>query len=344
MKILHVANFAWFHSKRKRSDNIARYYATDHKISNGLIRNGHCVWDFSYRDTARHFSPFGKSKKWGAANMNATLIMQARAFAPDLILLGHTELVTPQTLATLRKHLPDTKIAQWWVDWFLPHSLSHLRKKQSYLDAFFATTAPEYYAPLLQSSTPSHYLPNIVDSSVETERAFATTDYKYDVFFAGSDASERAPLLESIKNIPEVCTGFFGFGGRPFLSGAVLAKTIAIAKIGLNFSRADDIPLYSSARLAQLIGNGCAVVMPHIPHMQTLFNEHEVAYFSEAKDLVPLITELLNDDERRQTLARAGWQRAHASYNEQRICKFITEATMGESFSEQYEWLPFSRE
>ena len=140
MKILHVASFSWFTAKGKRADNIAFYHAIDHKISNGLMRNGHCVWDFSYRDTARHLSPLGKSKKWGAQNMNNALILQAQAFEPDLILLGHAELVTPQTLTTLRQSLPNTKIAQWWVDWFLPYSVLHLQKKQSYLDVFFATT------------------------------------------------------------------------------------------------------------------------------------------------------------------------------------------------------------
>ena len=57
MRVLHVANFSWFSSTRKRADNVARYYATDRKISNGLIRNGCCVLEFSYRDTARHFAP-----------------------------------------------------------------------------------------------------------------------------------------------------------------------------------------------------------------------------------------------------------------------------------------------
>lgn len=342
MKIFHVANFSWFSAKGKRADNLARYYATDRKISNGLIRNGHCVWDFSYRDTARHLSPLAKSKQWGAKSMNDALIMQARAFAPDIILLGQAELITPKTLATLRRHLPNAKIAQWWVDWFLPSSVLHLQQKQDYLDAFFATTAPEYYAPLLQSSTPSHYLPNIVDSSVETERAFAAANYQYDIFFAGADASERAALLDSVGNIADIRTGFFGFGGHPLLHGASLASAIGVAKIGLNLSRADNIPLYSSDRLAQLTGNGCAVIMPRIPHMQTLFNEHEAAYFSHEKDLPPLIVELLNDEERRQAVARAGWQRAHKSYNETRICKFMVEAATGESFSEQYEWLPFS--
>lgn len=343
MRILHAANFSWFSAKGKRADNVARHYSTDRKISGGFVRNGHCVWDFSYRDAARYLSPFGRSKKLGAAKMNAALISQARAFAPDLILLGHSELVLPQTLAELRRILPGAKIAQWWVDPFAPHSLPHLRAKQKYLDAFFATTAPEYYAPLLESETPSYYLPNIVDSGVETGRAFESENCEYDVFFAGADAPERAALLEAVQNIPGLRAGFFGFGGRPSLTGAALPEKIAKSKTGLNFSRADNIPLYSSDRLAQLAGNGCAVVMPRVPKMEILFSENEAAYFSRAEELPLLISDLLKDDARRRETARAGWMRAHGSYNEKRVCRFIAEAAFQEPFGEKYEWLPFSK-
>ena len=37
--------------------------------------------------------------------------------------------------------------------------------------------------------------------------------------------------------------------------------------------------------------------------------------------------------------AEAGWRRAHRSYNERRIAKYIVEAAMNNDFSESYEWL-----
>ena len=346
MRILHIANFSWFSSKRKRADNLARYYAMDRKISNGLIRNGHCVWDFSYRDAARYLSPLGKNKAWGAKAMNAALLAHAKVFAPELILLGHCELLTADTLAALRQSLPNTKIAQWWVDPFASHSLPHLRQKQPYLNAFFATTAPEYYAPLIKenNSRPAmHYLPNIVDSSIEIKRAFDNKNYLYDVFFAGANAPERAALLDSIVNMPNIRAGFFGFGGRAALSGAALPNTIAAAKIGLNLSRAANIPLYTSDRLAQLAGNGCAVIMPRIPYIEKLFTDNEVVYFSDDAELPAVVSALLKDESSRQAIAKNGWRRAHNSYNEKRVCQFIIEATTGESFSQKYEWLPFSQ-
>ena len=47
MRILHIANFSLF-------KNEAVFYSIDRKISIGLIRNGHFVADFSYRDLSKH--------------------------------------------------------------------------------------------------------------------------------------------------------------------------------------------------------------------------------------------------------------------------------------------------
>ena len=184
MRILHIANFSWFPPLRKRIANWMRYYASDHKISNGLIRNGHSVWNFSYRESARYLSPLVRSKKMGSKAMNAAVIHATRLFQPHLILLGHCELITADTLAALRNILPSCKIAQWWVDPFDSHSLPHLLAKQPELDAFFATTAPAYYEPLMggDNSPTLYYLPNIVDTGIETERSFAGKKHAHDVF------------------------------------------------------------------------------------------------------------------------------------------------------------------
>ena len=344
MRVLHVANFSWFSSSSKRADNIARHYATDRKISNGLIRNGCCVYEFSYRDAARYFAPlpFG-GKQFGAKKMNQEIERVAAAFVPDLILLGHTELILPPTLAALRRQNKKVKIAQWWVDWFTPRSISHLRAKLPYLDAFFATTAPAHVAPFLNTNTaaspPFYYLPNMVDSGVEIGRGFENESYLYDLFFAGAQVPERAAALDAVRALPNVKCGFFGIDGAPSLGGVALHQAITAAKIGLNLSHAADIPLYSSDRLAQLAGNGCCVVSPRTPQMDTLFGDNEICYFDDCQELPSLIGALLKDDERRRAVAFAGWRRAHSSYNEKRVCRFIVEAAMGDEFGEKYEWI-----
>lgn len=343
MRILHVANFSWISaSRRKRLDDMARYYSTDRKISNGLARLGHNVWDFSYRDIARALAPLGLGKALGRQRMGAALLEQARRYQPDLLLLGHCELVAADTLAAARAALPACKIAQWWVDVFRDSDIPHLRAKLPHLDAFFATTAPAHYRPLVAaaSAPPLHYLPNIVDSSVETQRAFAEAAHDYDLLFAGADDPARAGLLQTLQQVAalrEVRAGYFGFGGRRKLAGAEFVATLGRSKMALNLSHASDVPLYSSDRLAQITGNGCLAFTPRTPGMEALFAADEVVYYDDPAALPDLIAGCHRDDAARRRIAEAGWRRAHRSYNEKRIARYLLEAVAGE-FSESYEW------
>ncbi|WP_024954289.1 hypothetical protein [Sulfurospirillum arcachonense] len=84
IKIVHCANFS-------ESKNGSVYYSIDRKMSNGLIRNGHFVYDFSYREIAKN-STFCKNKKFGTKHVNSKLIETIKNIEPDLLLLGHSEL------------------------------------------------------------------------------------------------------------------------------------------------------------------------------------------------------------------------------------------------------------
>lgn len=142
-----------------------------------------------------------------------------------------------------------------------------------------------------------------------------------------------------MENISDVRCGFFGFGDNPLLNSAELSTFISKSKMGLNLSRATDIPLYSSDRLAQLAGNGCLVLTPNNESMKALFAEDEVSYFSDEKELIEKIKQFTKDDVAWRTTAEAGWRRAHSDYNEQRVAKFVVEAAFGNDFSNNYKWL-----
>ena len=107
LRIVHCATFC--------IDKFGKdYYSGNHKISKGLIRNGHNVCDFSYRDIARSEAPL-RIKSLGVAKMNRRLIETVQSVHPDLLLLGHSELIANETLFEIRKLMPNIKIAMWWA-------------------------------------------------------------------------------------------------------------------------------------------------------------------------------------------------------------------------------------
>ena len=339
MKILHCANFSLFPRARKSADDRARIYAIDRKLSAGLIRGGHSVFDFSYRDAARFYGVFGK--RGGAKKMNRALIETAAKLHPDLLLLGHCELVFAQTLAEIRRCIPAIKIAQWWVDDFAPHKVNSLAPKLPHLDAFFSTTHPLAARRFVggEGDVPFYFMPNICDSAVETERAFDNPNPQYDIFFAGRPDPSREELIDVLNKMKdEARIGIFGITRDTLLGGHQFIRAIGESKIGISFNRMNDIEWYASDRIVQLAGNGCLVFTPRIPGFEKLFAQDEVVYFDSLADLPNLLRAYLRDDERRIQIARAGWMRAHQSYNERRIARFVIESVFGEEYGEDYEW------
>ena len=339
MRILHVANFSWFTRRSKRKDNLARHYATERKLSAGLVREGHYVWDFSYRDTARHYSLLGK--KYGKRRMHTALLELAQAFRPDLILLGHVELIPAEILSRMRALLPGTPIAQWWVDPFWPHEIAHLRERVPLLDAFFSTSGPAHArASLGHPKVPVFFMPNPVDPSVEIHRAFEQP-CDYDVFFAAAATPERLALTDRLRmEFPNLRLKFCGLT-KDYIGSVELHEMIGKSRTGLNMSQFSDVPYYTSARMAQLTGNGCLALSPHTPGMEELYSPDEVAYYHDTDELIELIKRLTADEAARQQKARAGWERAHRDYNSQRVGRFLLEAIHQEGYSEKYGWEHF---
>ncbi|MEW7976673.1 MAG: glycosyltransferase [Candidatus Sedimenticola endophacoides] len=334
MRILHVANFSI-----KKYAKV--FYATDKKISNGFIRNGDFVYEFSDRDIARMES-IVRSKSLGRKALNSALLKTVENLQPDFLLLGHTDLLEEATLDRARRINPELKIAQWFVDpLFEPHVREHLFQRLPHLDAFFCTTAGDWLDPFRKINSSCYYLPNPVDDSIETLKNDQRNDFPCDLIYCGIDHKDPvrtrilAELRQRLTNINFCLHG--SLGTKPIF-GAAYLNALANSKMGLSLSRRSDIPYYSSDRIAQLAGNGLLVFIPETPGFRNLFSDEEVVYFSTTEDLFDRVTYYQKNDGIRKAIACAGRKKAHASYSTQRIARFISEATSKTPFSEAYEW------
>lgn len=329
LRIVHCANF----SDKKFG---ASFYATDRKISNGLIRNSHMVHDFSYRDVARYQAPLN-IKRLGVQRMNRRLIETVESLAPDLLLLGHSELVGNETLVELRCNYPDLKIAMWWVDplhGFLVNRDFFIERIEL-VDAFFLTTAPQALKDFLPLETPLeriHFMPNICDASVDTGRAFDVETPRHDLLFIGRKTGFRANLIEFLETqITDINLGLYGQSKEKLVQGYDYIDLMSNCRMAINFSRYNDIPLYSSDRQVHLAANGCLTFTPETPNMKSLFSEKEMVYFSDFDDLNEKISYYSNNIEEAQELARAGHMRARNDYEAAVITKNIIKVIFAQS-------------
>ncbi|WP_419769418.1 MAG: glycosyltransferase family protein [Candidatus Marinarcus sp.] len=330
-KIVHCANF----SESKNGDV---FYAIDRIISNGLIRNNHFVYNFSYREVSKSLN-FFRSKKSGAKKMNRALIETVRNIQPHLLLLGHSELIYDTTLELIKNEFPAIKIAMWWVDPF--ERIEHIKSRIKYLDAFFATTNPSYYKQFFEEKTAFYYLPNLCDDSIERSSSFENEKYKYDLTFIGRNDCARKNFIESLNNFKNINFKLFGNSKDTLILGNDYLELLFNSKMAINYSRYNDISLYSSDRIIQLTAQGVMTLSPKIPDMEILFNDNEIVYFKDFLDLEEKVNYYLEHDKERREIAYNGWKRAHNSYNSTRITKYMIESIFNLLYSDNYEWKEF---
>lgn len=335
MRVLHVANFhlrkyGWV------------YNSIDRKLSNGLIRNGHLVYDFSYRDVARSESIFKTTKLGGGRIANRRLLETCWRFRPDLLLLGHSELITAETLDTIKQQMPAIKTALWYIDpLFNEEAIQHVVRRLQCLDAVFATTGGKWLEKFKGSRNIAAFLPNPVDPSIECHRSFELDEATVDLLFCGREAkgSERARTLRQLQEeLSDLRFEIWGSLGQPKILGYPYCQKLSETKMALNFNRRDDISLYSSDRISQLTGNGVLTLTNRIPGFETLYGEDEVVYFDSIAELIDKIRYYSQHNEDRRKIAARGWQKAHSSFSCQRVAKYMLEVIYNRSFSESYEW------
>lgn len=345
LKIVHVGDF-FFSLKRKAPSQ----FSVGGKLSNGLIRNGHHVIDFSYRDVARAGSLFG-SRNMGRHHLFRALKEFLAFTAPDILLLGHGYMIPPSVIEELRQQQPGMTVAQWNVDaLFVEENAADFAARHQVVDISFISTAGPVVRQVVGDRGRVAFLPNPVDRSVERGQVFVLACPEADIFYScGNPArlrticgqewhmDEFCELLEE-RLPPSVRFAYAGVRGQPYVSGAAYAALLEQTAMGLNISRRADHYLYSSDRLAQMIGNGQLVFMERQTGYDCLFSDQEMVFFSSLDELVELIGQYHKAPKARREAARAGWQRYHALFNECAVAHYIVGQMLGTLSEDVHAW------
>jgi len=344
MRILQIGN------AQMRRWGSARV-STEFKLYNGLVRNFHHVLHFSDRDMAAFLAPF-KLRDLGRGRVNRKLIEVADNFQPEMILLGHCDLIRNETLDEIRKLLPNIRIAYRNVDpLFVPHNVEAIHQRKSVVDTIFVTTAGKALDPFKDSRAEVFYMPNPTDQAVENLNNWekSADELPYDLFFCGNsnEHTDRKQTVVALKQAfegSEVNFKAFGYFGEPNVWGRDYDAVLAKSKMGLNLNRQEGDYLYSSARLAQLMGNGIVPLIYRAGSMERLLGENCVIFFKELDELVGKIRDINADDALRRELGRKGQAFYRENFSSCRVAQFIVEQTMEQPFSTDYCWLNISDE
>lgn len=335
MRVLHVA-----YQQLRRYGKTRVSWAQ--KLTFGLIKNDHYVQTFSDRDVAAFEAPFG-IREFGKKKANQRLIETVEAVEPDLVIAGHCDIITNDTLLAMKKHFPNLKIAHCNNDpLFVPSNVERIKSRASVVDAIFVSTGRRELKMFEGIGARVYHMPNPVDASIECLDNSHRTDLPIDLLFC-SNATKFTSRLEMIKRMKDAVAGemnfkTYGSFGEPPVWGRDYDRALANTKMGLNLNRQEGLYWYSSARMAQLAGSGILQFTHSGLRFDELCPPESIVYFNDEADLLAKIREFHHDDAKRQAWAACAREFFHAEMNSRLYAQYILEATLQLPFSHDYVW------
>ncbi len=331
MKIVHASNFS---AKR----NCADFWSMSYKLTNALVRLGHYVFNYSDKLAADSF--FCGIRKLGIGHANRKLIAICRQIQPDLVVFGHAQFITPETVHAIREILPGVRMAQWNCDpLFDAWNLAHLQKIAPHVESSLVTTAGDDLAAVVKDGGRASYMPNPVDPSVESLHSYDTRTPEHDLMFMTRPHPEKQRLVDIIRaRLPELNFDLYGMNGRPLVHGSEMYAALALNKMGLNASRRNDVYLYSSDRMTHFAVNGLLTLLDRRTGFDSLFGEQEMMFYESDDDLVEKIARYRVDDGHRRSIACAGRNRIHEVFDHRLVARWILDMTFEGRPSLPYVW------
>jgi glycosyltransferase involved in cell wall biosynthesis len=340
LKIIHITNFNERHNGRL-------FYNTGKRINNGLIRLGHSVLEFSDRDILSNHRKL--TDVTGSKYLNNKLLSVIGNYVPDLLILGHADLIDIKTLKNIKFYYPNIKIAQWFLDkmdskWKI--NKKRFLNKIDIMDANFCTSDPKVLN--FKKSQRVNYMPNPVDKSFETLKNYKYKNLKNDVFFAMSHGvhrgilkkgkfDEREIFFEKLRNkLSNVKFDLYGVKNTQPIWANNFINAISQSKIAINLSQGNPSKYYSSDRFAQLIGNGLLVMVDEKTKLSDFFNKNEIVIYKNIDDLSKKILKYAENDNLRQKISKKGREKYFKYFNSTTIAEFIINRTY--SIDKKYYW------
>ena len=341
LKILHVTNFNYRFDGRLQ-------YNTGRRINNGFVRLGHNVLTVSDRDLVNQYKNITDPN--GSKKLNDKLIKIYKNFKPDLLVLGHADAISNDTLFFFKNN--GVKICQWFLDplsKFGPDYHKNKKRiiiKHKIIDATFLTTNP---SSLDFNINNSYFMPNPCDESFEFLENY-NNDCKYDLFFAMSHGVHRGQLKkgksdnreifinELVKKNNDIIFDLYGLHNIQPIWGNDFINKISNSSMGLNLSRGEPVKYYSSDRIAQLMGNGLLTFIDEKTYYGDFFTSDEIVTYKNLDDLSSKLNKFKKDKKKRSIIAKNGKEKYFKYFNSTIVAEYIINKTLDNKIKNKLIW------
>ena len=342
LKILHITNF------NERFDG-RLHYNTSKRINNGFIRNGYNVLTMSDRDIIYYNKSITDPK--GVKKFNTKVFNTFLNFKPDLIVLGHADSLSNETLQKI-KQIKNVKICQWFLDPLIQkgpdykNNRKRILKLEKYVDASFLTSDPKALNFKIKNS---FFIPNPSDLSFEMIDNSLQKKNK-DLFFAMSHGvhrgklkkgkyDEREKFLDKLQDkLVDIDFDFFGYDNKEPLWADEFLESLKNYDMGLNLSRGKPLRYYSSDRIVQIIGNGLLCLIDKKTQLSDLIPKDCAIYYENIDDLAKKIKFYKENVKLMKKIANKGKKFYNQNYNSTIVSQFFIDITFNLKNKYDYIW------
>ena len=341
MRILNVADFNWMTGAERHTVNLSLFDIC-RKLSFAATRDGHLVVEFSDRAVAR-------GALAGRAVANRRFLQTVDELRPNLILLHFADFIDNRALAEARRLSPGVVIADINIDPIdTPKNQRRLGLRKGSVDALFVTSAEPTLGRYVAGGAFAAFMPNPVDRSVETGRAFEILEPAYDLFFPASDAGlreiadERLTPGEAMHRLRAELPGLRaltpGVDGQPRARGVEYLTAMENARMGWSLSRRASIPLYASDRMAHMFGSGSAVALDRAAGFDRYYAPNEAVFYASLEELASALRALIADDAAARELARRGWAKTWSLFDSGVVLDYLLDQLFRSGGARDVAW------
>ena len=222
-----------------------------------------------------------------------------------------------------------------------PPTLPHMRARSLHIDHSFVTTAGRALDLVGKSTAPACFIPNAVDSGIETGEAHLTDRQTHDAIYSRRpvidmpEGDYRTEVVTTLESDPALKVISIGIHGGKQIFGQAYFDLVCAARIGLNLSaRALNsiegheatslMRLYSSDRIAHYGGNGLVILNHHDFSLHEIMREgEEFADFKSPAEALEKTRWLIDHPQQRMAMAKAGHAAFHSRFSAERVAGYI---------------------
>jgi len=309
-------------------------FIEERRMVKGLIRLGHDVQRFSYRNILTQFNPFsGKHfrrfmPRFVRRRADAILAEQIEKYFPDIVLLLSMKYTTPETIAAIRAAAPNAVLLGRDGDPY-PETKPERLAVGRMMDIVVMPSAGRFLQAYKDAGAPlCAFIPFSCDPDLQYKYD-VDEKWKADIVFLGAAKHGKLPrenlrynLAMRLSQTPNAKV--YACFSRPKTQGMECFYALNGAKIALSINIANDVYLYHSDRLANIPACGTFELAKRVPGYETLFEDGKhLRYFDTLDEFFELADWYLKHDDERERIAMAGMQKAHTDFNCQKIAQYM---------------------